>query len=282
MKKILLFLIVTVFSLSAATVQEKVDYLENVKELVILTQKMRGDTNIYIKGGDIYFSKIDEGQDNISASLRGLRSKFNTVDMKTNDEFDKLNQYMQSLNEVASELDSMVTFRAYSLLINEMIKQGIEVQKNFFLDSCERRQRVSAVMMQDILPMTEYIGRLRGLGAGMAVCQECENDEVDFSKEYLTDVSDELEKIVVKMKDLNARYPHSYPKNLNAQLVKYQVAVKEFITHMEEKFSEAEKNEVGNIESISLDSYDFYNYGTSLIEYTLSFYEMNEMILREK
>jgi len=282
MKKILLFLIMTALSLTASSIEEKADYLENVKDLVILTQKMRGDTNVYIKGGDIYFSEIDEDREKITHSLRDLRRKFETVDIKTNEGFDKLNIYMQNLNEVASELDSMVTFRAYTLLIDEMIKLGIAVQSNFYLDSCERRKRMSAVMMQNILPMTEHIGKLRGLVAGMAVNGSFNSDEVDFSKEYLTDVSDELEKMIAAMKDLNKRYPNSYPRNLDKQLYRYEVDVKEFITLIDKKFSEAEAKKVGNVEEISLDSYDFYTYGTDLIEYTLSFFEMNEIILRAK
>lgn len=279
MKKALLIFIIFVLSIHAASLEEKVDYLDNVKELVLLTQKMRGDTNVYIKGGNIYFSTVDDNNEKVAASLRSLRSKFNIVDIKTNNEFDKLNLYMQSLNDVASDLDNMVTFRAYTLLINEMIKLGIKVQKNFFLKGCERRQRVSAVMMQNILPMTEYIGRLRGLGAGMAVCGHCSGNEVDLSKEYLTDVSDELEKIVAAMKDLEARYPNSYPKNLDQQLEQYQVAIEQFVTLMEKKFS---ASEVGGVATIPLDSYDFLSYGTSLIEYTLSFYEMNKILLKVK
>ncbi len=278
MKKIILLLITAVFSLSAASLDDKVAYLDNVKELIIMTQKMRGDTNVYIKGGDIVLSEIEDDRDNVATSLRNLRHKFETVDIQTNDEFDKLHRYMQSLNDVASELDTMTTFRAYSLLINEMLKIGVEVQENFFVNGSERQKRVSMVMMKNILPMTEHIGRLRGLGAGMAACGQCNNDEFTYTKEYFVDVIDTLDELVAAMQTLNASYPNSYPKNLDQQLKKYQTDVKNYIGIIETRLSSAE---LGEIESIKLDAYDFFSHGTSLIDHTLSFYEMNKILLND-
>jgi len=276
MKNIILLLLTVVFSLSAASLDDKVAYLDNIKELIILTQKMRGDTNVYVKGGDIVLSEIEDNRDNIMTSLRELRYKFKTVDIKTNDEFDKLNHYMQSLNEVASELDNMTTFRAYSLLIDEMLKLGLKVQENFFVHGSEREKSVSIVMMRDILPMTEHIGRLRGLGAGLAACGQCNSDELTYTKEYFSDVIDKLDELVVSMRALNASYPNRYPKNLDQQLIKYQADVKSYVHVIETKLTE---HELGEIESIKLDAYDFFSYGTSLIDHTLSFYEMNKLIL---
>ena len=279
MKKIVLILITVVLSLSATSLDDKVAYLDNIKELIILTQKMRGDTNVYVKGGDIVLSEIEDNHDNVMTSLRELRHKFKTVDIKTNDEFDKLNSYMQSLNEVASELDNMTTFRAYSLLIDEMLRLGLEVQENFFIHGSEREKRVSVVMMKDILPMTEHIGKLRGLGAGLAACGQCNSDELTYTKEYFSDVLDNLDALVVAMRALNASYPNKYPKNLNKQLKKYQTDVKSYVNIIETKLTE---HELGEIESIKLDAYDFFSYGTSLIDHTLSFYEMNRLILQDQ
>ena len=276
MKKTILFLMMTLCSLGAATLDEKVSYLENIKELVILTQEMRGDTNVYIKGGDVKLSKITDKHEVVAASLRELRQRFETVDVQTNEKFNKLNTYMISLNEVAAELDTMTTFRAYSLLINEMIKLGVKVQSNFFINDNKRRD-ISSVMMQDILPMTEGIGRVRGLGAGMAACNQCNSDEVAFTKDHFTNVSDHLEKLVADMRRLNALYPNSYPKNLEKQLVRYQVDVKRYIELMKSRLRD---EEFGQVPSISLDSYDFFSHGTSLIDHTLSFYEMNELLLK--
>jgi len=278
MKKTILFLMMMFLSIEAATLDEKIAYLENIKDLIILTQEMRGDTNVYIKGGDIRLSKITDDHDMVAVSLRKLRKKFETVDIQTNEKFNKLNTYMISLNEVAAELDTGTTFRAYSLLINEMIKLGIEVQKNFFLHD-DKRMEISRVMMQDILPMTEDIGKVRGLGAGMAVCGECNSDEVAFTEDQFTNISDRLDKLVSDMRRLDVLYPNSYPKSLERQLTQYQLATKRYIRLMENSFVENEEFE--NIESISLDSYDFFSHGTSLIDYTLSFYEMNEILLQE-
>ena len=186
---------------------------------------------------------------------------------------------MQSLNEVAAELDTMTSFRAYSLLINEMIKLGINVQENFFVDGNKRQQQVSSAMMKNILPMTEHIGKLRGLGAGMAACGQCTNDELTYTKEYFTDATDDLKALIKVMKALNTDYPNRYPKSLDHQLERYQTDVKNYVSLIESRLTDSE---LDKMDSISIDAYDFFSHGTSLIDHTLSFYEMNLIMLQGK
>ena len=113
----------------------------------------------------------------------------------------------------------------------------------------------------------------------MAACGQCNSNEFTYTKEYFADVIDNLDTLVVAMKALNTSYPNRYPKNLDQQLQKYQTAVKSYVNTIEAKLSETE---LGEIESINLDAYDFFSHGTSLIDHTLSFYEMNKLILQDQ
>ncbi len=278
MKKILLLLTAMFLSLSAVSLDEKIDYLDNVKELVTLTQKMRGDTNVYIKGGHVVVSDIEDDRDNVAISLRDLHRKFDTVDVSIDDEFAQLNLYMQSLNDVASELDNMITFRAYTLLIKEMLTLGGKVQKNFFMNDTDQHKRAAAVMMNDILPMTDHIGVLRGLGSGISSSELSNEDENTCIKDHISSTLDTLDNLILKMSVLRSSYPKSYPKNLDAQLEKYRQDVKHYVQFVEEKLLESEN---GKEENKRVDSYDFFSQGSSLINKTLHYYEMNKIVLKK-
>ncbi|RLA72003.1 MAG: hypothetical protein DRG24_04065 [Epsilonproteobacteria bacterium] len=273
MKNVLLLLMTVIISLSASSVNDKIDYLANVKELVVLTQKMRGNTNVYLKGGYITLSTISEDRDEVAASLRSLHHNFKIVGFKVDDEFATLNLYMQSLNDVAADLNTMTTFQAYSLLIKEMISIGEKVQVDFFMDELELDQRVSSIMMKNILPLTEQLGKLRGFGAGAAVCRECAEDERYYLQEYIDTALEDLRTFVLEMKSLAGDFPELYSDDIDAHLNLYQSRVRDYLQLVELKLMD------GNDRKI--DTYDFFSQGTSLIDQTLKYYDMNEIILRD-
>ncbi len=261
-----------IFSVSAASLDDKIAYMDNVKELVLLTQKMRGNTNVYIKGGYVTQSIITDDREEVADSLRNLHRQFKTVGFKVDDEFAKLNLYMQNLNEVVAELDSVTTFQAYSLLIREMLKLGGEVQEDFFKDEPEINRRISGVMMNSILPLTERLGKLRGLGAGSAVCSSCEDDELNYLNEYIANVLDDLDAFVLEMDLLYRDYKMNYRDDLPARLKHFQQKVRNYVKLVDAKISEDKE--------VDIDAYDFFANGSSLIERTIEFYDINSAILK--
>jgi len=272
MKKIMILFMTMILTVSAVTLDDKVKYMNNVKELVVLTQKMRGNTNVYMKGGYVTQSIISDDRNEVADSLRNLHRQFKTVGFEIDDEFATLNLYMQNLNDVAAELGDMTTFQAYSLLIREMIKLGGKVQEDLFKNDTEINKRLSSVMMKSILPLTEELGKLRGLGAGSAVCSTCEDDELDYLQDNMANVLDDLDSFVLEMNILYSDYKMNYRDILPAQLSRYQKKVREYVKYVDAKIM-ADEN-------INIDSYDFFDKGTDLIDQTASFYDINAAILK--
>lgn len=271
MMKILLTWLTLLISLYAVTLEEKVDYLNNVKELIILTQTMRGDTNVYTKGEKMDVAVVNEDRKKVSASLKQLNEKFKLVDGSVDKQFVKLHTYMKSLNAVAADLDSLVTFKANSLLINEMLKLGAEVQTSFFANDSQLNQEASAMMMKKILPMTEHLGQLRGLSAGAVACRSCnDEDALEYIKDYLALTADDLDEFTIEMTALQSAYPKAYPQNL--KLEAYSKGVKHFLVHIEDLVLEGKK--------MKSDECDLFKQGTKMIALSLEYYDMNEAVLK--
>jgi len=269
--KILLTWVTLLVSLYAVTLEEKVDYLNNVKELIILTQTMRGDTNVYTKGEKMDVVVINKDRKKVSSSIKKLNEKFKLVDGSVDKKFLKLHKYMKSLNTVATDLDSLVTFKANSLLINEMLKLGGEVQTSFFANDSKLNQEASAMMMKKILPMTEHLGQLRGLSAGAVSCRNCnDEDALEYIKDYLALTADDLDEFTIEMTALQNSYPKVYPKNL--KLESYSKGVNYFLVHIEEVVLEGRK--------MKSDECDLFKQGTKMITKTLEYYDMNEAVLK--
>ncbi len=272
--KIIALFITFALSLSAIGLDAKIAYLGNVKELIVLTQKMRGNTNVYAKGGKVDKTVIEENRKAYAASFEALNKKFKSVDSSVDTEFNKLNRYMQSLNKVAIELDTLTAFKANTLLIKEMLRIGAELQENFFLQESALRQKASAMMFQQILPLSEYLGQLRGLSAGAVACHRCrEDDDLEYIKDYLALAYDDLDTFVIQMKDLKNSYPKNYSKNLDIELEAYQKEVHAYLDLIETVVVKSKEDK---------GEYDFFKKGTELITKTLKFYAANEEALKNQ
>jgi len=269
--KIAVLLLTFLISSYAVSLKEKVDYLNNVKELIILTQTMRGNTNVYTKGEKLNMTIVAEDRKEVMESLKKLQGKFKTVDISVDAEFAKVDKYMKALNEVAVDLDSLVTFKANSLLIQEMLRLGSEVQASFFVNDPKLYKDASAMMMNKVLPMTEHLGQLRGLSAGAVACRNCNDDEaLEYIKDYLALTADDLDEFTVEMTALQNAYPTKYPKDL--KLASYAKDVKHFLVHIEELVLEGRE--------IKEQECDLFVQGTKVINKTLEYYQMNEATLK--
>ena len=272
MLKILLILTVFITSLFSATLNDKIDFMRDEKKLLILTQELRGKTNMYAKGGFVGLGSTDDEIEEISTTFRRIHRSSDIVGMKIDNEFSMIDLYMKDLNELAAELDPMTTFKAYSLLIREMLRLERETQDAFFHNDTQMHKKISAVMMKQILPLTEHLGKLRGLGSGVAAHRLCNDEEHHYLQETMANTLDDLDAFVVEMNALRQRYKDHYPDGLKSHLKSYQKKVHDYVDFVDAKLS--------NENAIDVDSYDFFSHGTSLIEQTLRFYEMNEMILK--
>lgn len=274
--KTIILLITMFISVHAISIDEKVAYLNNVKELIILTQKMRGDTNVYIKSDGTDMSIIEEDRKKVFNSFEQLHMELKISDISIDEEFRRLNKYMNSLNTIAVELEPLVTFKANSLLIKKMLEIGDDVQKNFFTDENDLHKKASFVMMKRVMPMTEHLGQLRGLTSGIIACGNCNDndDDLEYIKDYLAYAYDDLNELIIQMKLLKKSYPKSYPNNLDYQLHRYEVDIKHYLKHIEDVVLEKTK--------IKSSECDFFAEGTRLIDMTLVYYNMNEAVLKNQ
>ncbi len=268
MHRILIALFAFVLSVSAASQTEKVIYLENLKELILQTQDMRGKTNVFLNGGSFAQFNVYKDRKEIEKRFRTLHYDFKLVGVETDKKLANIETQMQSLNDVAFELKPQFTFNGYSALIEAMISLGGEAQENLFKEESERHQRTGNLMMTKIIPLTEWLGKLRGIGSGVIVRGESEADEIEAMREYTAEILDLLQATSMEMKTLGKSNAKKYPKELQAWLNKYALDVKTYVSLSEDKLMNEDKD-------IHLNADDYFMQGTDLITKTMDLYEMN-------
>jgi len=273
MKKILLMVLMLVMTASAASDAKKVRYMGNVKDLIVATQKTRGGTYNFLNGSEFAQFGVYEQRSKIKNAFKSLNRQFKIVGPEIDGEFDKLKKQMKGLNKMAFQLEPLTSFKAYSSLVNKMIDVAGKVQKTLYGNGSDFERKASDVMMNQIMRLTEGLGKLRGLGSGVAARGECEDEEIDYMEEYVEEVNDNMANVISSMVALNKAYGDKYPAGLNPQLSKYKKDV--------ETYTDLAQTKLIGQDGIELDSNEYFSQGTSLIKGAIKFFKMNEKALKE-
>jgi hypothetical protein len=135
---------------------ENSKYIAALKNLVISTQKTRGLTNSYLNGNTVALLLVFENKKEIATAI---------------------SQALIKLNRKSLKMEPSVAFEAYTEQIEQILMLAQTISRHNSKELNPVAQEASTVMMEVILPMTEYIGRMRGMGSGIAASGEISEDQ---------------------------------------------------------------------------------------------------------
>ncbi len=270
--RILVLLVVGALSLSAASEYKKLQYMGVVKDIVISTQKIRGSTFNFLNGSTAAQFIVYDERSNQKKAFRTLAYQSNRISsVRLTSEFESLRRQMDSLNNMAFELEPMMSFSAYSTLIKKMLKTDRKMQKIFFKGSSPAVKNITEAMTDNLLPLSEEIGRIRGLGSGIIAKTTCEDEEIGMLSESIDEAKVCLKESVSNLQALSTKYPQLYPSGFNDKLVGLAAEINRYIRFAETKVLEQKK--------IKENPDRYFDDGTRLIGKVMELYEVNEKIL---
>ncbi len=272
MRKFLLILLMAA-SLFASRDIQKVKYMGTVKDIIISTQKIRGGTYNFLNGSEFAQFGVFEERSKQKKAFKSLDRQFDVAGKKIDADFDKIRNQTRSLNKMAFQLDPLTSFKAYSTLIKKMIEKDQEVQKEFFANADPFVKSITSVMVNDLLPLSDGIGKLRGLGSGIIARTYCEDDEEEMMNDYIDEIKEKLSKTVSDLQAINKKYGSRLPAKFNDKLVALQKNVNRYISFAE--------NKVIGKEDINEDPNRYFDDGTALIKQVMELYKISENALKK-
>jgi len=276
MKKVILMSLLIVLNLSAFSLfgntkeeLEKVEYMNELKNLIVATQKTRGLTNNYMNGNVVAMLLVHAERKEMKKSLRALK-KFSALDNATL----ALEPELLSLNKTAFKQDSHKSFTQYTVMIEKMLAIGDKFVITKMKDTSELSQKASRMMMDNILPFTENIGKIRGLGSGVVARTYSKSIEDQQLKSFVHAVQNLNEVEAPNMKVLAFKYPHFYSKNVPEQIEDISKDALVYITLTETKV-------IGQ-KDITLNTNVYFNQGTDLIAKALKLFDENANAIKKE
>jgi hypothetical protein len=277
--RLLFLILLLVFNLQAKSLfsnEQQADtskYIESLKELILATQKTRGLTNSYLNGNTAAMLLVFSSREDMKSAIGDMESLPLASDPVINSRATTISQALIKLNRKAFKQDPKKTFEAYTEQIDQTLMLAQSVAKRFAKDLTPFGKDISAAMMEIMLPMTEYTGQLRGLGAGIAAKGQITKQDVENIKLLSYQLQLFNKKLQAAMTKIIATHPNKLPEKINKQLSSINKQVKAYTTF-------AENTLIKNPQEVDADIY--FDNGTRLISAIIKVYDTsNEAIMED-
>jgi len=247
-------------------------YINSLKDLVIATQKTRGLTNSYLNGNESALLLIHGNRRDMKRAIGAMEALPLSSNKIISTRATNISQALIKLNNKAFKLQPSVTFDSYTEQIEQTLMLAQTVSKQGSSDLNPLGQQASVLMMETILPLTEQIGRMRGMGSGIVAKGSINNTQKFSILAMLGEIQDldsqlqgDMKSIIVANRD---KYDNSIEKNLSSlqrEITQYSNLTKKRIL----------KGGQG------LDADDYFTQGTDIISTLVNVFNSNNRAIIE-
>lgn len=271
-----LFLIVNIEakSLFSNTVQADTSkYIDNLKNLIISTQKTRGLTNSYLNGNTVAMLLVYGTRDDMKESIGNMESFSIATDPIINNRATSISKALIELNQKAFKQEPAKSFADYTEQIGHILMLAQSVNKRFAKDVSPFAKESSEIMLNTMLPMTEFTGRLRGLGAGIAAKGTISKKNAQKIKALIYKLKHSQKNLEKKMQNVISNYGEALPYDINIEIAVINKKLNIYTSYAENYLlvipSQVEPNQ-------------YFDQGTELIGTILKAYDtLNNAILHD-
>ena len=268
MKKLILLLWIMVSPMMAFSLfdddkgsdKEYLHLVSSIKDVTISTQKTRGLTNSFMNGNVVaqllVYAQREQMMKDFEA-IKALSSKVKLPEQQAK-KAEALMAKLKKLNKKAFRKNPADVFAAYTGIIEEWIALNGKIIDSHFKAGDQKVYSALSMLNNTLLPLTENIGKLRGMGSGIVARGTCKESETPKMQQFATNI----ELYRKQMKDYLDQ--HSYPSLSKKELDVVNMKIESYRKLAEEEV-------IGKTE-IHLDANKFFDQGTACIGGVLKVY----------
>jgi hypothetical protein len=248
-------------------------YIGSLKDLVIATQKTRGLTNSYLNGNIVAMLLVYNNRSDMKKAIGTMESLPLAADPIINSRATAISQALIKLNNKAFKQKPAETFSQYTEQIGQTLMLAQTVSKRASKNLNPLGQSASAIMMETMLPMTEYVGQMRGFGSGLAAKKSANKSELEKIYVLSNEIKNLNSELNVQMKELISKYSNKLSPSISDEIEAINKATITYTAFAENKFTKDVKN---------IDPNDYFDDGTALIKKIIKAYNtINKAILED-
>ena len=277
MKKLIMILLMLVTPMMAFSLfddkgsdKEYVQLVSSIKNVVVSTQKTRGLTNSFMNGNVtaqlLVFGQREQMMKDFKAIKKMMKeAKVSEADIKA---AENLMKRLKKLNKKAFKKNPAETFSNYTKLIEAWIALNRKIIDTQFQKGDQEIYLAVSTLNNTLLPLTENIGKLRGMGSGIVARKTCNAEETPKMKSFAVNI----ENYRVKMKSYLDKHTLATLSKAELEATNKKIAAYTALT---------ESKVIGQ-DSIELDANKFFDQGTACITGVLKVYSALEADIMKK
>jgi len=255
------------------TQQESSIYIENLKELIISTQKTRGLTNSYLNGNTATLLLVYGNRSDVKKAIGKMESTTLASDPVINNRASSISKALIKLNNKAFKQTAKKTFSDYTEQIEEILMLAQTVSQRSTKDFNPFAREASTIMMETMLPLTEAIGQLRGFGSGLAAKGAVKKSDIERIYLLVHEVTSLNSTLQDQMNTLVSKHSDSLPATINTEINSIDKAAKEYTQLASKKLLKTPSK---------VDSDLYFDQGTEFIETVVKTYNsLNRAISKD-
>ncbi len=236
MRYIFLTLLITVnatafslFGSEKATDKTYVEAVRAMKQVVIATQKTRGLTNNYMNGNVVAQLLVYGERTEMKKAFENLKAICSSIENVPPEYRKRAKALMKEaarINKKAFRKKASEVFVVYTKIIEGWIALSTKIVKERFSQKDPTLYHALLFQVSTLLPLTENIGKMRGMGSGIVARGECRKEEVPKMLSF----AEGIEKYRVETVKFLKAHPlvsKAQVEKLNAMLADYAALTKE-------------------------------------------------------
>ncbi|EDZ61931.1 hypothetical protein SMGD1_0840 [Sulfurimonas gotlandica GD1] len=275
--RIFLLIAALIFSLNAKSLfsnsnqADNSKYIGALKDLIISTQKTRGLTNNYLNGNTTSMLLVYGNRKEMKKAIGIMESLPLASDPIINNRATNISESLIKLNRKAFKKEPAVVFEQYTELIEQTLMLAQTVSKHGSKNLNPLGKKLSTVMMEVILPLSEYVGQMRGMGSGIVAKGAITKIQKAQMQAIMHEVNTLTTQLILDIKVIASSNKKSFTSNIDAKLSSIEESSKDYVS-----LTNAEL--MGN-KQIAFDTDTYFNKGTDLISLLIDVYNINNKII---
>jgi len=164
--------------------------IHTIKDIVITTQKTRGLTNNYMNGNVVAQLLVHGQRKEMMKNFAQVDRRFKELELPGHyyQDASKLMLKSKKLNKKAFKNDSAKVFAAYSSIIEAWMDLNEAVITTHFSKREPAIYQEVKLLNNVLLPLTENIGKMRGMGSGIVARGYCQEKEAIKMQSFVDEI----------------------------------------------------------------------------------------------
>jgi len=245
-----------------------VPYITAVRHVLEFVPQHRGMANAYLNGKNSLANQLTENERKVDALLKALATTAQYAPFpELLADVSLIQRQWSSVKRQWEHLPAKESFKQHTMVINELLQLASTLLRigKLTTDSAPDIAYLSKFMSKLVPELNEHMGRLRGLGSGIATKGSITAVQHDTLLELYVLAKVESDALLDDIGHITREYNPALKGSLSNEMENLERAVDEYLKLI--------KLDMLDVKQISLDSVEYFSTGTKAIVASLSLYD---------